>query len=166
MQRWRRHPDVSRWLRKLASILTCAQRATVWLPGREKSTFQPAPECWSQTCEWAHWNPRVENLCQPHRHPQQYGDSRHWRCHWNKDKTSLFRREARQPIQCSRPIPVTKCCRKQISRHTYYRINILKSRWWHTYKYVPTKFQHILLPQPCGNSKKPPKPQSKAVSLT
>lgn len=78
----------------VSPVLTCEQRATVWLPGRERSTFQPAPGCWSQTCEWARWNPRVENLCQPPRRPQQYGGSRHWRCRWNTDKPSAFRGEA------------------------------------------------------------------------
>lgn len=85
------HPGVSRWRGQAAPILTCGQRATVWPPGPGKSTSQPAPACWSQTCEWARWNPRVGNQCRPHRRPQRYGDSRHWRCRWNKDNTSLFR---------------------------------------------------------------------------
>lgn len=129
MRRWHGHRDASQWLGQLAPILTFEQRATVLLPGQERSTFQPMPECWSQTCEWAHWNPRVENLCQPHRRPQQCGDSRHWRYRWNKQKTGPFGREARQPIQFSKLISVSKCCRKQIS--TQYRSNILKSHQRH-----------------------------------
>lgn len=66
----------------MESILTFEQRATPWMSGQERNTFQPGPKYWSQTYEWARWSPGAGNPCQPPHHLQQYAGSRHWHCHW------------------------------------------------------------------------------------
>lgn len=74
------------WDKQTESILTFEQRVTLWMSDQEMNTFQPGPTYWSQTYEWAHWNPVGGNLYQPPHHPQQYAGSRHWHCRWKENQ--------------------------------------------------------------------------------